>query len=122
MEERAHLKASGPALLEAVLARIKAAEERLAATRSAPHHFRLTRRVPMLAPSKEKSLLLTADQQLPDNMGGVSMLELISKGKLLLLTADQHVRSRAADQACFCHLDHAALQLSQSCMLCLCNL
>ncbi|DBA81363.1 hypothetical protein WJX79_002588 [Trebouxia sp. C0005] len=33
VEERAHLTASGPALLEAVLARIKAAEERLTATR-----------------------------------------------------------------------------------------
>jgi len=120
VEERAHLTASGPALLEAVLARIKAAEERLAATRCAPHHLRLAHHVPMLALSKEKPLLLTADQQLPDIVGGVSMLTL-SKEKPLLLTADQQLpdnvnsnpaSARAAIQACLCYCDHAALQLS----------
>ena len=34
-EERHHLTASGPALLQAVLARIKAAEEQLSTSRSA---------------------------------------------------------------------------------------
>jgi len=90
VEERAHLTASGPALLEAVLARIKAAEERLAATRSAPQHFTLAHHVPMLTLSKDSPLLLTADQQLPDNMGGVSMLTL-SEEKPLLFSADQQL-------------------------------
>ena len=84
VEERAHLTACGPALLEAVLARIKAAEERLAATRSAPQHF-----TPCTYAYTFKRLL-TADQQLPDNMGGVSMLTL-SEEKPLLFSADQQL-------------------------------
>ena len=40
-EEAAHLTASGPALLKAVLARVKAAEERLAATRYDSSHLKL---------------------------------------------------------------------------------
>jgi hypothetical protein len=87
VEERAHLTASGPALLEAVLARIKAAEERLAATRSASHHLKLAHHVPMHALSKEKPLLLTADQLSADNLGGVSMLA-FSREKPLPLIAD----------------------------------
>ena len=94
MEERAHLTASGPALLEAVLARIKAAEERLAATRCAPHRFRLAHYESVLTLCKEEPLLLTADQQLPD-------------------TVDCNpLSTRAAHQECVCYRDHAALQLS----------
>jgi len=94
VEERAHLTASGPALLEAVLSRIKAAEERLAATRYAPHHLGLAYHLSMLTLSKEKPLLLIADQQLPDNVSCNS------------------VGARAAYEACLCYLDHAATQLS----------
>lgn len=57
VEERAHLTASGPALLEAVLARIKAAEERLTATRCAPHRLRLAHHVLLITLSTDNPLL-----------------------------------------------------------------